>query len=797
MKADLIPFLDLFNFNKIRYTVPIWQRRYSWTEQTIRQLIKDLVDISERKNENSNHFGGTLITHPGDSSPGHPPIEEVVDGQQRLTTISILLSVIADKLEEDQDHGQWTSDEIRFYLINQFVPQKLKLKLKLQPEDDVEYRQIIEGNQPTGNSKITDAWNILRNEVASKTPETLMRGLQRFQIIGFKCGEFDDPQQIFESLNATGDPLTEGEKVKNWLLMGLDSETQDVLYHDHWCKLENCLEALSNPTNIDIFLRDFLRWKTGENVGKQYTYVNLKRWWSRQVNEYNQDKTRLCKELSQCAALYGTIIGTHDRHNNKDIDDIFRHLKSLQLNIHRPFSLRLLDDATKPHVTGAHQTELIKVFNAVSIWLTRIWLAGVPTSGLNTQMINFAHRRNTQYINSYGDYWIEGIRKLRNTRIAVPNEEEIEKGIKSRKAWGEKATPAAKTILYIMNLHYKGDTPPRVDDLSLEHIMPQKLSDAWKSYLGNDASELHEEYKNRLANLTLVGKDYNSKIGNSPYENKRKYYANSTVMLTKKVAELYEDWKADDMDYRSSELLDLALECWPWENVTRASVRWRADNGNWKEERTYASMLLNVVSRLLDLNLEDNSRNLVGDRIRKDIFHSGTEPETGGRFRSIPKYKDYVVNLNFSGNYIIKLCSKMGERCGVTVDIEKFVEQSNGQKEWERINHEVKRKSRARWRIGYSNWEIEQTYTSLLLNVIATLLDMDPVRNSRCLLGKRTHKDLLFSRSEPQGPGFRFKKIPRYDQYVINVNRSGSSMIRFCGEIGDRCGVDIQIEQFP
>jgi len=793
MKADLIPFLELFNYNKIHYSVPRWQRRYSWEKPTILELIKDLVAISKRGDDNSNHFGGTLITYPVDSPPGHPPIELVVDGQQRLTTISILLSCIADKLDEDETQKQWTSSEIRFYLTNQFGPQKLKLKL--QDEDDLEYRQIIEGHHPHGNGKIIEAWNILRSEVASKGPETLIKGLERFQVIGFKCGKFDDPQQIFESLNATGHPLTEGEKVKNWLLMGLDPKLQKVMYQDYWCKLENCLGALSEPKRIDTFLRDFLRWQTGENVGIKYTYANLKRWWDRPNNENQDDKTQLCKELARSAALYGKISGTNGRHPIKEIDHVFRHLRALQLDTHRPFTLRLLDDATKSDLTGAHQSEVIKVLESISIWLTRIWLADAPTPGLNTEMTNFAHRRNTKYIDSYADYWTAEIRKLRNTRIAVPNEEEIENGIRSRKAYGAKASSAAKTVLYEMNLLLGGDTPPRMEDLSLEHIMPQKLSDEWKKYLKNDVNDLHGEYKNMLANLTLVGKDYNPKIGNSLYKLKREYYQDSNVMLTRKLAKSYLDWKADEMELRSLEITELALECWPWENITRAKVRWSTDNEDWKEEKTYASMLLNVVRRLLDLNPEKNSQELLGDRIRKDIFYRGTEPKDSGRFRSIPQHNDYVVNLNFSSNDIVKLCSEMGRRCGVMITIDSFSDREKN--EWRREVHTPtnQRNSKIHWRIGSSDWKKENTYRSLMLNVTAALLDIDPDRNSRHLLGNRATKDLFLSGSEPRSSGVCFKQIPRFEQYVINVNHAANSIVRLCKEMGDRCEVGIYIEQ--
>ncbi len=665
MNIDLINFLQLFD-GPVQYSVPTWQRRYSWDKATIEQLIRDLETISKSDQENASHFGGTLITYSETTPAGTAQIFNVVDGQQRLTTISILLACIAEKLAETGPTEQWSSEKIiDIYLKNQLDPPR---KLNLQDGDEEEYRRILKGC-PEGEGKVTAAWKVLRSDVDSVGSDCLMKGLSRFKVISFTSEPYDDPQQIFESLNATGVPLTEGEKVKNWLLMGQDNKTQDQLYQDYWCKIEESLNALHEPKRIDEFLRDFLRWKTGDTYGISHTYTNLRQWWYK--TEGAKDKNSLCEDLARLSGLYGKITGTNGHHENGEVDGLLRYLRGLRIDVHRPFTLRLLDDATRPDIAGANEEELVSVLRALSTWLTRIWLSGKSLAGLNHEFARFAHRSADHDTETYADYWIAEIKKLKNTGVAVPNDEEIRWGIRNRNAYGRKASDAARIIFWNLNSRLSNAADPSVEELSIEHIMPRKLSHEWREYLGSEADELHGKYLNSLANLTLVGKEFNSEISNQAFAKKRELYEESTFSFTRKLAQSYVSWREEDIERRVQELTDLVVECWPWENVSHAVARWRINQGNWQEEKYFGAILLNVIAEILDINLEENSKRLSGDRVSRDLFLSGMEPLTKGtRFASIPRHDQYVVNVGHSANAISKICREMGETCGVEVEIE-------------------------------------------------------------------------------------------------------------------------------
>lgn len=262
MDANDVGFLELLNSQR-QYVVPRWQRRYRWGKDQIERLIEDLVAVAEAADDKV-HYGGTLLTFQERGSAGIVTIYRVVDGQQRLTTISILLACIAEKMGDDGKYKEWTSKFIREdRLTNPGKPSNRLRKLRLQDGDEEEYRNIIEGNA-NGPGAVTQAYKIMRRLVAKYDVATLFRGLERFQVVSIGLDKNEDPQQIFESLNATGLELTESEKVKNWLLIGMEEEEQENLYKTCWLEIEKALDAKETTDNVDTFLRDLVRWRTGE-----------------------------------------------------------------------------------------------------------------------------------------------------------------------------------------------------------------------------------------------------------------------------------------------------------------------------------------------------------------------------------------------------------------------------------------------------------------------------------------------------------------------------------------------------
>ena len=622
MFAYPIEFLELFN-GQVQYAVPRWQRRYRWGQSDIERLVEDLLTVADAGRD-ATHYAGNLLTFPDPGAAGVVKTIRVVDGQQRLTTVSILLGCIAEKLGPKGQCGDWTAAIIRNDRLTNpgKHPDKLR-KLRLQNGDEEEYRLGL-GGRPAGAGAVAQAWRIARRLVARNEVARLLKGLERLRVVSIGLATGDDPQQIFESLNATGRPLTESEKVKNWLLMGLPDEQQQDLHDNHWKRIERSLGAEHTTEPTDIFLRDVLRWWTGRVQGIDHVYEALRRWALRKGLAV--ERPTLCRDLARLAGLYGIVTGTAGVHPNAKVERELRHLREMGIDIHRPLTLRLLHDAGESAAAGAQMNDLETTLAGIATWTTRLWLADRATAGMNRAIVDLAHGPGPDLGDDVAEYWLDRIRRLRNTRVGVPNDEEVREGLRTRKAYGGSATRSSFAVLCaLMEAEHREEAPAR-DHLTIEHVMPQKLTDDWKEALGADAEEIHGRYRDRLANLTLSGDVTNSEMGTGTFDAKRKVYRRSSIGLTRRFAR-EDDWDEAAIERRAEDLTLRGLDRWPWQDragpanrtkVASASLRWRIGDRAWHEESSASQMLLSVAAALLSLDSK-NAERLSGEAISSNL----------------------------------------------------------------------------------------------------------------------------------------------------------------------------------
>ncbi len=678
MDTQHIAFLELFN-SQVQYVVPRWQRRYCWDQSDIERLVEDLLTVAQTPTgSQAAHYGGTMLTFRESRAVQPVTIHRVVDGQQRLTTVSILLACIAEELGPEGQSGDWTARTIRNdWLTNpEKAPNRFR-KLRLQDGDEEEYRSGLEGNLQ-GPGAVAQAWRIARRLVRRKDIVQLLAGLERLRVVSIGLGERDDPQQIFESLNATGRPLTESEKLKNWLLMGLPDAEQQELHDRHWKRIEASLEAEYATDRIDMFLRDFLRWKTGELRGVRYVYEDLRRWAVR--NGGARDRSSLCSNLADIAAHYGVLMGTTQPHRYGKVERELRHLRAMGIHTHRPLTLRLLHEAATTGSTQWTEATLAKVFGGIAAWITRFWLSGRPMAGMNKAFAELAYRPGSIGDDDPVEFWLGRIRRLRNSRVEVPDDEAVREGIRARKAYGASATRATKAVLCaLMEAEQHGDAPAR-DQLTVEHVLPQKLTDDWRLALGDDAERIHGWYRDRLANLTLSG--VNAELGARPFEEKRKIIKEkSGVLLTRRIAK--EDaWNEAALERRAEDLADSVLGLWPWSDPdahTRGSgaeswrMKWRIEGGDWHEERAASQMVLNVAGALLTRDPMNVDR-LRGDAVSSNLQLASQYPpgsKAGAlTMRAVPGHDSYVMYPYGDYPASVARCRGMGTRCGLSVEVE-------------------------------------------------------------------------------------------------------------------------------
>ena len=680
MQAHDIEFLQLLG-GHVQYVVPRCQRRYRWRGEEIKRLVDDLLAVADAAPESA-HYGGTLLTFPEPGAAGVVKSIRVVDGQQRLTTVSILLACVAEALGDAGQCGEWTGEVIRSHLLtNLGRSEDKRRKLRLQHGDEEEYRRGLEG-EVDGAGAVSQAWRIARRLVAKTDVAVLLRGLERLRVVSIGLGRHDDPQQIFQSLNATGRPLMESEKVKNWLLMGLPDVEQQSLHDEHWLGIERALGAQRASEPIDLYLRDLLRWWTGKVQGIDHAYEGFRRWAVKKG--LVDDRRALCARLAELARLYGILTGSAGAHPDRVVERELRHLRAMGIDSHRPFTLRLLDDCEGSGEAHSQMTRaaLAKALGAVATWTTRMWLADRATAGMNRAFAHLAAERGPSAGEDAAEHWIERIRSLRNTSVGVPDDGAVNGGIRQRRAYGGSATQAAFAVLCaLMEDEHREESPAR-DRLTIEHIMPQRLTPEWRDALGSEPGELHGVYRNRLANLTLSGDRTNSALGAKTFDAKRAIYFTSPIGLTRRVAS-ESTWDQGAMDRRSAELARLATQRWPWDagkasdtpaQVQSMPLRWRVGGGAWQGERVASRMVLNVASALLDLDLV-HAQKLSGTEKGSNVHLASLYPadrKAGSRLmRAIPGHEDYVFSpyfRNFARS--AEKCREMGHRCGVNVQVE-------------------------------------------------------------------------------------------------------------------------------
>ena len=674
MQAQQTSFLNLLN-GQVQYVVPRWQRRYRWGNSEIERLLEDLVTVAIA-GDNATHYGGTVLTFPEPGPAGVVQVIRVVDGQQRLTTVSLLLACIAEVLGDERDCEGWTAHLIRTgRLTNPGLDARHYHKLRLQEGDEVEYRAILKG-ESNGIGAVSQAWRTLHRLVRRHDVSELMRGLTRLDVVSIGLGANEDPQQIFESINATGRPLTESEKVKNWLLLGLSDEVQQDLHDNSWMSIERALGASYSSSPIDEFLRDLLRWRTGKVVGIDKVYEEFRQWTVRAGRA--QDRRGLCHELARMSKLYGMITSTFGKHPHVGVRLQLDHLRLMGMDVHRPLTLRLLDEAESSVEPGTRYESVAECLSLISSWLTRLWTSGRPNAGMNRAVTDLAFGPGPSPGESATEYWLGRLNKLRNTRVGVPNDTAVVEGVRTRKAYGGSATATTLALLYAMNEDENpGGESINREHLTVEHVMPQKLTEEWADELGDDAVQIHSRYRDCIANLTLCGDSANSAVGVSSFGKKKKVYARSPIHLTRSL-DRFDSWDEEALDRRADDLASKILKLWPWidQGLSPASSRpltWRINDGEWHSEELASDMVLNVASALLSMNPE-NRMKLSGDRHYLDLqvaFDKERSTRLSTLLRTVPGHpgsmlypyaRDYPRSAN--------RCREMGQRCGVLVEVE-------------------------------------------------------------------------------------------------------------------------------
>lgn len=508
--------LSKFLNNTQQLQIPIYQRRYTWNFKECLVLFNDIVRIGNDSNKENTHFIGSIVYIEEESFPGDMDKLLIIDGQQRLTTLTLISIAMVDYLKENPTHP--LSDEIEkiisYYLVNEKEKGKDFYKFILNQEDKYSLIKLIDNLSKENpivfdkkdSLRIKDNYEFFKKNIDGNNLKEIYDGFRKLEIveISLKQGK-DNPQLIFESLNSTGLELNQADLIRNYILMGLEIEEQEKIYNDYWHKMEEGFLHSENYSLFDRFIRDYLTIKIEKIPTFKNIYIEFKKYSKTFENsESFENVEKLVSDIFQYAKYYFNITYTED---DEDIRNSLQNLNELGYDVVRPFLLEIYRDYDKNEISKG---KLIEIINLLESYLLRRNICDIPTPSLNK---TFA----TLYKSIDKDNYLESLKAeflIKDSYKRFPNNEEFEKAFLSKDIYN---LSTRNYILAKLENHGFKEKPIDVESYTIEHIMPQNpnLSLEWRNSLGENWKQIQNKYLHNIGNLTLTA--YNSELSDKPF----------------------------------------------------------------------------------------------------------------------------------------------------------------------------------------------------------------------------------------------------------------------------------------
>ena len=535
-----------------KFIIPIYQRTYSWINKECNQLWDDILRTGEDEKILSHFIGSVVYIQEGTYQHSNVPCLRVIDGQQRLTTVLLIIEALARYLGETKSLQGFSSKRLRnYYLINPLEEGENRYKLLLTQTDKNSLLSLIDQKPwPKEYSiRIKENFKFFEKKIKElgNDIKPLCEGLKKLIIVDIALDyKQDNPQLIFESMNSTGQELSQADLIRNFILMDLRKEPQEQLYENHWHPMELDFGQEAYSKYFDSFIRDYLTMKTGDLPTKNKVYEAFKRY------AQKKEKDALVSDIHTFANYYCSI--ALDKETNKLLKIAFSDLRELKVNVHYPFLLQIYHDY-KQSLLSTDEFEYI--VRLVESYIFRRAVCEIPTNILNKTFAKLNHSINKNcYIES-----VKALFLLLLSRSRFPNNEEFFLRIQRRDLYNFPSRSYWLRKLENYNRKERAD----VNEYTIEHILPQNknLSHKWKEALGPEWKKIQEEYLHTLGNLTLTG--YNSEYRDKFFTEKRDMeggFKDSTLRVNEGLSKL-ETWDKNTIEKRAEKLATKALDVWP------------------------------------------------------------------------------------------------------------------------------------------------------------------------------------------------------------------------------------------
>lgn len=570
MNISKSTILDYIANDNKRFIIPVYQRSYNWKETQCRQLFDDLMKVI--KNNRTKHFFGSIVSV--FAKNGGKYEYTIIDGQQRVTTVSLLILALHKLLKENKigsDDSNLVDKLLNNYLIDRYNDEII-IKLNLVKNDQKAYDRLFEDEiDYIKSSNITVNYEYFYKRVQDEnlSADNVMRALSSLEIIDINLDQKDDnPQLIFESLNSTGLELSEGDKIRNYILMQLPAQKQNIFYEKYWSKIEENTKTgggqNQNKDHVDDFIKNYLSVKQRNTPVESKIYVTFKDYVEANSDKENFDTESLLIDMLKYSRFYNILAAA--KHEDKRLSSCILRLNRLQTTVTRPFFLEVLRLHSDNKLTI---DDVLNIFLTIEIYIFRRIICEFPTNALNKMFVSL-HNEIMKYDGTSGNY----INKLKyallnkKDRTVFPRDKDFAEAFVNKEIYSRSNTN--KLLYALERLENSGTLESKniynnFDDnvYTIEHIMPQTLTPEWTKSLGDDYKRVYDTWINKIANLTLTA--YNAKYGNRPFIEKRDMkdgFRESGFKINQGLARL-DKWGENELKQRNETLKKRALEIWP------------------------------------------------------------------------------------------------------------------------------------------------------------------------------------------------------------------------------------------
>ena len=562
MKANETRVDKFLATNETTFAIPVYQRNYDWTLLQCKQLLHDIIETGKNDKTNAHFIGSIVYVHDDVYTASGLTELTIIDGQQRLTTIT-LIYITLYRLAKELDNQMLVNRIHKTYLINEFAPEAEKLKLKPTDNNKDALRYILNSTNEEefkGYSKIIENFHFFKTAITSDNFETVQRGLSKLIFVDIALDrQKDNPQRIFESLNSTGLELSQADLIRNYILMGLSRTNQDKIYKNYWEVIErNAKDETLNKTRVSEFIRDYLTLKNKEIPNKGDVYTKFKDQYPTKTIE---DLEIVLNELKSLVKYYNKLTNPKNE-TDKEIKTQLEYINRLEINVAFPFLMKVYEDYSNNIID---KIVFISILTLIQSFTFRRFILGLPTNALNKIFMGLYEKVET---NSY----LFSIQKSLLQRSGIqrfPRNTETINALKEKDVYNIK--PKNRTYLLERLENHQNNEPVVIEgnsDITIEHIFPQNPDAKWKIELGGDEYNwIKENYLNTVGNLTLSGN--NGKLSNKSFlekkemdvDGKEQGYKFSRLWLNRDLKEQLK-WDRKEIEKRASKITDRFLKIW-------------------------------------------------------------------------------------------------------------------------------------------------------------------------------------------------------------------------------------------